>query len=313
MDRRNVTEDDTILYDLAEKCPVGVFLFQSGRLKYVNQSLASMHGYTVDEIRRVSREDLIHPEDLQKIDEHVVKLTSNEPVPRKLIFRGIKKGGEAVYIENHDCRLTTSQGHSAIIGTAMDITERLKTEEELRQSRERLEELIAERTLQLSELNERLLDDIQKRIDVEKALEIKSINLTEANTALKVLLRQRDEDRRELEEAFSSNVKELVLRFTHMLRDTRLDENQALLVDIVEQNLRDMISTFPERMNTFGFTPKEMEIIFLLRQGTTSKQIAKLLNVTMDAVNRHRYHIRKKLGVNKKKSNLRVHLMSLES
>jgi DNA-binding CsgD family transcriptional regulator len=97
-----------------------------------------------------------------------------------------------------------------------------------------------------------------------------------------------------------------------MLRETRLDTNQALLVDIVEQNLRDIISTFPKRMNTFGFTPKEMEVIFLVREGTTTKQIAQLLHVSMDAVSRHRYHIRKKLGVNKKRSNLRSHLMSLE-
>jgi len=97
-----------------------------------------------------------------------------------------------------------------------------------------------------------------------------------------------------------------------LLRETTMDANQALLVDIVEENLRDIITTFPKRMNTLGFTPKEMEVIFLIREGTTTKQIAQLLHVGMDAVSRHRYHIRKKLDLGGKKSNLRSHLMSLE-
>jgi PAS domain S-box-containing protein len=305
-------EGETMFRDLAEQCPVGVFLFQDGELRYVNPKLAAMHGYTVDEVARVKRTDLVHLDDLPRLEEHISKQLSGEPMPMKLIFRGITKNGGIVHIENHDCRLTSSHGHAAIIGTAVDVTERQKTEEELRGYREQLEELVKERTSQLLDLNRELRRDIQKRVEIEKAFQIKSLNLEEANTALKVLIKQREDDRRELEESLASNVKELVLRFIRMLRETRLDTNQALLVDIVEQNLRDIISTFPKRMNTFGFTPKEMEVIFLVREGTTTKQIAQLLHVSMDAVSRHRYHIRKKLGVNKKRSNLRSHLMSLE-
>jgi DNA-binding NarL/FixJ family response regulator len=96
-----------------------------------------------------------------------------------------------------------------------------------------------------------------------------------------------------------------------MFRGTTLDQNQSLLVDIVEKNLSEIISKFPNEINRRRFTPKEMEVIFLLRDGMTTKQIAQLLNVSMDAISRHRYHIRKKLGMNKDKGNLHSHLMSL--
>jgi PAS domain S-box-containing protein len=305
-------EDEKMFRDLAEQCLVGVFLFQDGELKYVNPKLAAMHGYTTDEAAEIRREDLIHPDDLPQLDERAGKRLSDESTPEKLIVRGIKKNGGVIYIEICDFCLTTSHGHAAIIGTAVDVTESRKTEEELKKYREQLEELVEERTSQLSELNEQLRRDIQKRVETEKTLEIKSLDIEEANTALKVLLKQRENDRRELEESVASEVKERVLRFIRLLRETTMDANQALLVDIVEENLRDIITTFPKTMNTLGFTPKEMEVIFLIREGTTTKQIAQLLHVGMDAVSRHRYHIRKKLDLGGKKSNLRSHLMSLE-
>jgi hypothetical protein len=57
-----------------------------------------------------------------------------------------------------------------------------------------------------------LQKDIEKRKKVEEALEAKSRSLEDANTALKVLLKHRDEDKSELEGKVVSNLKQLVLR-----------------------------------------------------------------------------------------------------
>jgi DNA-binding CsgD family transcriptional regulator len=171
--------------------------------------------------------------------------------------------------------------------------------------------LVEERTRQLAEVNQELRADIEKRKQGEMALEIKTRDLEEVNTALRVLLKQREDDRRELEEKICSNVKELVLRYVRMLRETKLEPNQSLLVDIIDRNLNDFLSPFCKRITSFDFTPKEMEVTLLTREGKTAKQMAQLLNVSTDAITRHRYHIRKKLGLNKNKRNLRSHLLSL--
>jgi DNA-binding CsgD family transcriptional regulator len=59
------------------------------------------------------------------------------------------------------------------------------------------------------------------------------------------------------------------------------------------------------------FTPREIDVAALVREGKTSKEIADLLNVSVSAVDFHRKKIRKKLGLKNDKSNLRSHLLTL--
>ena len=79
-----------------------------------------------------------------------------------------------------------------------------------------------------------------------------------------------------------------------------------MLLDIIETNLNKIISPFSKRIGAFNFTPKEMEVIALIKEGKTSKQIAGLLNVSLDAISQHRYQIRRKLDLNRKKTGLAV-------
>jgi DNA-binding CsgD family transcriptional regulator len=60
-----------------------------------------------------------------------------------------------------------------------------------------------------------------------------------------------------------------------------------------------------------NFTPTEIQIANLLRQGKTSKEIAEFINSSPKAVAFHRENIRKKLGLKNKKINLKSYLLSL--
>lgn len=147
----------------------------------------------------------------------------------------------------------------------------------------------------------------------EKDLETKSSNLEEANIALKVLLRKRDEDKTELEEKILLNIKELVIPYLEKLKMSGLDEKQKTHVSILESNLNDITSSFSHRLSSkyMNFTPSEIQIANLLRQGKTNKEIGELSHTSQRTVAFHRENIRKKLGLKNKKINLKSYLLSL--
>ena len=148
----------------------------------------------------------------------------------------------------------------------------------------------------------------------ERQLKVNTMNLEEANTALKVLLRRRDEDKIEFEERILFNLKELVEPYFIKLMRTRLNENQIALLEILESNLMDIVSPFARRMSSkyLSLTPKEIQIANLIKQGRTTKDIADLMNVSNRTVDTHRKNLRIKLGIGKKRANLRTHLLSIQ-
>ena len=148
----------------------------------------------------------------------------------------------------------------------------------------------------------------------EKELETQASNLEELNAALKVLLKRRDEDERELEEKVLFNVKELVEPYLEKMKSGGLNNKQKAYLDILESNLNDIISPFSRNLylRHYNLTPSEMQIATLVRHGKTTKQIADLLNLSARTVDTHRLRIRTKLGIRNKKSNLRSHLLSLQ-
>jgi DNA-binding CsgD family transcriptional regulator len=162
--------------------------------------------------------------------------------------------------------------------------------------------------------------DITERKKVEEALrereeelQIKTLNLEESNTALKVLLKRRDEDKRELEEKVLMNIKEIIVPYLEKLRKCGLDERQSAYVGILESNLKDIISSFSFRLSSayLNLTPSEIKVANLVRQGKTNKEIAELLNFSPRTAAFHREHIRKKLGIKNKKTNLRSYLSTI--
>ena len=155
---------------------------------------------------------------------------------------------------------------------------------------------------------------VQALREKKKELKIKTKSLEETNTALRVLLKKRDEDRTELEEKVLSNVKELVLPYLEKLKRTGLDQRQKTFASILESNIDDIISPFLRRMSSryLGLTPAQIQVANLVRQGKRTKEIAELLDLSPKTIEDHRKNLRKKLGLKNKKANLRTHLLSIQ-
>ena len=137
--------------------------------------------------------------------------------------------------------------------------------------------------------------------------------LEEANIALKVLLRHREEDRRDLEEQFLSNFGKLILPSLEKLRKTDLSPRQSAYVDVVEMNVRKIFSASraDAGLSYANFTPVEMRIVEFIKEEKTTKEIGELLNLSPRTVEYYRDKIRKKLGLKSKNVNLRSYFYSL--
>ncbi len=200
------------------------------------------------------------------------------------------------------------------IVTLRDISARKKAEEALRNYHDQLEELVQERTTELANANRKLELEVEERKRAEKALKAQSHHLEEVNTALKVLLKKRGEDKKEVEENVLSNVKELVSPYLKRLEKGRMDTRQSTLVKILSSNLDNIISPFISKLSSryFSFTPTEIRVANLVKEGKTNKEIAELLLISKNTVLFHRHNIRSKLGLKNKKINLRSHLLSYD-
>jgi DNA-binding CsgD family transcriptional regulator len=145
----------------------------------------------------------------------------------------------------------------------------------------------------------------------ERELEIKSKNLEEMNSALKILLQSAEERKNESVEKILLNIRELVFPYIQKMKNSR--SNSDLYLEIIEKNLTDIAASFllNRNSNYLGLTPKEIQIANFIKEKKTSKEIAEILGVSVRTVNFHRDNLRKKFGLRDRKGNLMVHLSSL--
>ena len=235
--------------------------------------------------------------------------------------RRLTREGEVLDVQLSSTLYQGSDGKSlGNIVTLRDITARKKAEEELDRYRGHLEELVNERTAELAQANRLLELEIEERRRAEKSLkkrenelEAQSHHLAEVNTALRVLLKQREDDKKELGEMVLRNVRELVSPYLRQLTDGRLDPRQRTLARIIETNLDNIVSPFSDRLasGSVQLTPVEIRVASLIKEGKTNKEIAQILFIAKNTVLFHRHNIRSKLNLKNKKINLRSHLLSI--
>lgn len=252
-----------------------------GKILSCNAAAAKTYGYELEQMSGLNIENLLDQDYLPVVRQLIRKRLDNDDVQNPQEFLTYTKNGEMAWVEVN-ARIMKENGRPVSVhGIARNITERKKMEESLKKREQELEE--------------------------------KSRNLEDANTALKVLLKRREEDKAELEEKVTCNVRELILPYIENLKITHIDSHQLNQLKILERNVDEIISPFLRTLSSKypNLTPMEIKIITFIKEGRTTKEMAELLHASARTVEVHRDNIRKKLNLKNRKANLRSHLLSL--
>lgn len=243
----------------------------------VNPAFIKTLGYTKEELLSVRFIEFVHDDDKKATMEELKK---------------ISQGKETLYFENrYRCKNgqfkwlgwtcpAPDQKTRLLYAVARDLTKRKESEIELKKSQA---ELI-----------------VQKR------------SLEKKNIALQEILAQIELEKKQLKSEVVANIEELLLPRLQRLKRKggKIDPVQ---IAILEKDLKAVTSSFGYKISSkqLKLTPKEIEICNMIKSGLSSKDIAQTLNLSLRTVDNHRNHIRNKLGLSGKNSNLVTFLQNL--
>jgi two-component system NtrC family sensor kinase len=133
------TSEENIIKILVEQAPVGVSIVQDGMFCYVNSYFSLATGYRPDELVGKDSFMLIVPEDREIVRENTIKMLKEELLT-PYQFRVICKDGSIIWVMA-TAKSIQYHGRDAFLGNYMEITERKKVEDALKESEEKYMEL----------------------------------------------------------------------------------------------------------------------------------------------------------------------------
>ena len=136
---QSLKESENKFRELTEKSPVGVYIIQDWKFKYVNPRFSGIFGYNVEEMTlKMGPKDVVLPEDWPKVEEGLRKKLAGEIESPYYEIRGLTKKGNYVDIVVFGS-MTAFESRPAIVGTILDITERKHIENDLLRAKEAAE------------------------------------------------------------------------------------------------------------------------------------------------------------------------------
>jgi PAS domain S-box-containing protein len=313
-DTKAIADRDTV-YEILRHVPVAIYHIDLIRKRFlmVNEYMCQEIGYSEEELLKLDPSEVLAPRSRALFIQRLTSMAAGVSVSSNVDLQLVKKNGACewgrLYI--HHVREGGRITSAYVVGHK--ITEHFKAHEELANHRQELERLVDERTSELAKANERLRDEIEQRAAATEKLKAYSQRLEEMNTAMRVLLDKRNEDHKRAEELIRLHLKELIDPYLERLENSELRNYQKQLVDVIRTNVDEVMGAAAPAVSSkfFMFSPNELQVVNLIRTGKTTKEMARLLNLSPRTIEAYRNSIRKKLNLKHKKINLRTYLSSL--
>jgi PAS domain S-box-containing protein len=146
-----------------EQSLAGIYVLQDERYCYANATFAATCGYTPEELIGHHVSEFVQPDFIETVLQSYRRRLAGNPPSERFVSRARHKDGRTVLIEIHGTR-TIYKGRYAMAGIGIEVTERIRNEEELRHSREQLQLLTAYTTAKLEDQRRTFARDVHDEL-----------------------------------------------------------------------------------------------------------------------------------------------------
>jgi len=258
---------------LAEQSPNMIFINHNGRILYANQKCEEMMGYTRKEFysEKFDFMKLIAEESRDLIKENLKKHSKGKDVPPHEYKLLAKDKREIIAI--HTTKLINIKVGRAVLGIVTDITEQVRSREQIR---------------------------------------AQAASLEQKNATLKELLGQITVEKKALENRMHQNLDKLVMPKIKRLK-SRAEDDLKDQLGVIESAIKDITSAFGKKISSSqrALSSREIEVCDMIRNGLKNKAIARSLRLSIETIKTMRKTIRRKLKLQNKEINLKTHLQTL--
>lgn len=249
---------------------------ETGRFIEVNEGFEKITGYQRSYIVGKTSLELGMWKD-PEVRKHMIDALRRDGRVRDMFIEVVVRGGDV-----RSCLLSAElihlDGKPCLLGVTRDITDRVIADEKLRQT-----------TDQLRQEHQELL---------------------RKNIALSEVLEHIEEEKNLYRHEICSNIEKLLRPAIRKLQDeNRLTKRD---VEVLVQGLDGVTGKYINdfRSNVAKLTPRELDILDMIKTGRSSKQIAEALGLSSQTVHKHRQSIRRKLQLDHREINLASYLRS---
>ncbi len=134
---RALQEAEAKYRSLVENSPVGVYLIRGDRFLYVNPRLATMLGYSEEDlVGRIRVIDVIAPHDRERVARNLKRRLAGEDVEEWYTFQAVRKDGALIDVELYGTRAIVD-GEPAAQGMVLDVTEQIRAQRAVQESEQK--------------------------------------------------------------------------------------------------------------------------------------------------------------------------------
>ena len=156
---------------MADSSPLIIWVMNArGGIEFVNSTFRKFFGVEMEQLVGAKWQPLIHPDDVGGyLGAYMHAVEERKPFQARARVR--RADGAWRWIESFGAPWISPEGKfMGYVGSSLDITERVQSDMNLRTYRDRLEDLVGERTSELEASSERLKQEIAERRKAEDAI-----------------------------------------------------------------------------------------------------------------------------------------------